>query len=69
MISSIGLNGSGYRQYKSGPGELVSFAHTENLLVWATRLKGEDGGCASLARPAGGVARRRNRDLWALIPL
>lgn len=41
MISSVGLDGSGYRQYKSGPGELVSFAHTENLLVWATRLKGE----------------------------
>lgn len=42
VISSIGLDGSGYKQYKTGTGLLISFTHTENLLVWATRHQGED---------------------------
>ncbi|TWW66523.1 Low-density lipoprotein receptor-related protein 2 [Takifugu flavidus] len=37
VISSIGLDGSRYKQHKTGPGRLLSFTHTENLLVWATR--------------------------------
>lgn len=41
VISSIGLDGTGYKQYKSGPGLLVSFTHTENVLIWATRQKGQ----------------------------
>lgn len=41
VISSVGLDGSGYKQYKSGPGLLVSFTHTENVLVWATQQKGQ----------------------------
>ncbi|XP_076020346.1 uncharacterized protein LOC143011376 [Genypterus blacodes] len=36
VISSIGVDGSRYKQYKVGPGLLVSFTHTENLLLWAT---------------------------------
>lgn len=42
MINSIGVDGSGYKQYKSGPGLLVSFTHTENILLWVTLDKGED---------------------------
>ncbi|KAM8744391.1 uncharacterized protein AB9X84_018373 isoform 3-T3 [Acanthopagrus schlegelii] len=36
IISSIGVDGSGYKQYKTGPGLLISFTHTENILLWAT---------------------------------
>ncbi|CAK6954679.1 low-density lipoprotein receptor-related protein 2-like isoform X3 [Scomber scombrus] len=36
VISSIGVVGSGYRQYKTGPGLLISFTHTENILLWVT---------------------------------
>ncbi|KAM7369179.1 hypothetical protein PAMP_013472 [Pampus punctatissimus] len=36
IISSIGVDGSGYRQYKTGPGLLISFTHTENILLWVT---------------------------------
>lgn len=63
VISSIGLDGSGYKQYKSGPGLLVSFTHTENVLVWATRQKGQDTSlisCVSLVQTAGGDTRCSN---------
>ncbi|KAF7648260.1 hypothetical protein LDENG_00159790 [Lucifuga dentata] len=36
VINSIGVDGSGYKQYKTGPGLLVSFTHTQNLLLWVT---------------------------------
>uniref|UniRef100_A0A3Q3L603 EGF-like domain-containing protein n=1 Tax=Mastacembelus armatus TaxID=205130 RepID=A0A3Q3L603_9TELE len=36
VISSIGVDGSGYKQYKTGPGLLISFTHTENILLWAS---------------------------------
>ncbi|XP_040013370.1 low-density lipoprotein receptor-related protein 2-like isoform X2 [Xiphias gladius] len=36
VISSIGVDGSGYKQYKTGPGLLISFTHTENILLWVT---------------------------------
>lgn len=63
VISSIGLDGSGYKQYKSGPGLLVSFTHTENVLVWVTRQKGQDTSlisCVSLVQTAGGDTRCSN---------
>nr|XP_057920777.1 low-density lipoprotein receptor-related protein 2-like isoform X2 [Doryrhamphus excisus] len=39
LICSIGLNGSGYKQYKTGPGLLTSFTYTENILLWITLEK------------------------------
>uniref|UniRef100_A0A3B4VCW2 Si:dkey-88l16.3 n=1 Tax=Seriola dumerili TaxID=41447 RepID=A0A3B4VCW2_SERDU len=36
VISSIGVDGSGYKQYKTGPGLLISFTHTESILLWVT---------------------------------
>lgn len=42
MINSIRVDGSGYKQYKTGPGLLVSFTHTENILLWVTLDKGKD---------------------------
>uniref|UniRef100_A0A8P4G0N3 EGF-like domain-containing protein n=1 Tax=Dicentrarchus labrax TaxID=13489 RepID=A0A8P4G0N3_DICLA len=39
IISSIGVNGTGYKQYKAGPGLLISFTHTENILLWVTLNK------------------------------
>ncbi|XP_027134468.1 low-density lipoprotein receptor-related protein 2 isoform X7 [Larimichthys crocea] len=36
VISSIGVDGTGYKQYKTGPGLLISFTHTENILLWVT---------------------------------
>nr|XP_033502272.1 low-density lipoprotein receptor-related protein 2-like isoform X2 [Epinephelus lanceolatus] len=36
VISSIGVDGTGYKQYKTGPGLLLSFTHTENILLWVT---------------------------------
>lgn len=42
VISSIGVDGSGYEQYKTGPGLLISFTHAENLLLWVTLDKGKD---------------------------
>ena len=43
VISSIGVDGTGYKQYKTGPGVLLSFTHTENILLWVTLDKGKDG--------------------------
>lgn len=42
VICSIGVDGSGYKQYKAGPGLLISFTYIENLLLWATLDKGKD---------------------------
>ncbi|XP_061782869.1 uncharacterized protein [Nerophis lumbriciformis] len=39
LICSIGLDGSGYKQYKTGPGLLTSFTYTENILLWITLEK------------------------------
>lgn len=50
MINSIGVDGSGYKQYKTGPGLLVSFTHTENILLWVTLDKGKDESALSLQR-------------------
>nr|XP_046231538.1 low-density lipoprotein receptor-related protein 2-like isoform X2 [Scatophagus argus] len=36
VISSIGVDGSGYKQYKTGPGLLISFTRTNNILLWVT---------------------------------
>uniref|UniRef100_A0A4W6BST5 Si:dkey-88l16.3 n=1 Tax=Lates calcarifer TaxID=8187 RepID=A0A4W6BST5_LATCA len=39
VISSIGVDGSGYKQYKTGPGLLISCTRTENILLWVTMDK------------------------------
>ncbi|CAJ1071213.1 low-density lipoprotein receptor-related protein 2-like isoform X1 [Xyrichtys novacula] len=36
VISSIGVDGSGYKQYKAGPGLLISLTYIENILLWVT---------------------------------
>uniref|UniRef100_A0A672ZF23 Si:dkey-88l16.3 n=1 Tax=Sphaeramia orbicularis TaxID=375764 RepID=A0A672ZF23_9TELE len=36
IISCIGLDGSGFRQYKTGPGLLTSLTYVENILIWVT---------------------------------
>lgn len=41
VISSIGVDGSGYQEYKTGSNLLVSFTRIENVLIWATRDKGK----------------------------
>ncbi|KAI3362051.1 hypothetical protein L3Q82_012395, partial [Scortum barcoo] len=57
VISSIGVDGTGYKQYKTGPGLLISFTHTENILLWINLDKGtnscsnKNGGCAHLCLP------------------
>lgn len=43
VISSIGTDGTGYKRYKTGPGLLISFTYTENILLWVTLDKGKDG--------------------------
>uniref|UniRef100_A0A668TZW5 EGF-like domain-containing protein n=1 Tax=Oreochromis aureus TaxID=47969 RepID=A0A668TZW5_OREAU len=37
VISSIGVDGSGYKQFKAGP--IISFTYTENILFWVTQGK------------------------------
>ncbi|XP_067106350.1 low-density lipoprotein receptor-related protein 1B [Osmerus mordax] len=50
VIGSVAVDGSDYRQYKTGPGILMSFTRTENMLLWLTmdnditRLWFSDGG-------------------------
>lgn len=51
MINSLGVDGSGYKQHKTGPGLLVSFTHTENILLWVTLDKGKDESARSLLSP------------------
>ncbi|XP_034752534.1 low-density lipoprotein receptor-related protein 2-like isoform X1 [Etheostoma cragini] len=36
VISSISVDGTGYKQYNTGPGLLISLTHTENILLWVT---------------------------------
>ncbi|KAJ8397102.1 hypothetical protein AAFF_G00009560 [Aldrovandia affinis] len=36
VIASIGVDGSGYKEYKTEDGSLQSFAYGDNLLIWAT---------------------------------
>ncbi|XP_044029701.1 low-density lipoprotein receptor-related protein 2-like isoform X2 [Siniperca chuatsi] len=36
VINSVGVDGTGYKQYKTGPGLLISLTHTENILLWVT---------------------------------
>ncbi|XP_058473588.1 low-density lipoprotein receptor-related protein 2-like isoform X1 [Solea solea] len=36
VINSISVDGSGYKQFKTGPGMLISFTHAENYLLWVT---------------------------------
>lgn len=40
VISSIGVDGLGYKEFKTGPGLLGSFTRTENMLFWVTLDKG-----------------------------
>ncbi|XP_008323120.1 low-density lipoprotein receptor-related protein 2-like isoform X2 [Cynoglossus semilaevis] len=40
VINSIGVDGSGYNQYRTGPGLIISFTHTENFLLWVTLENG-----------------------------
>uniref|UniRef100_I3J869 Si:dkey-88l16.3 n=1 Tax=Oreochromis niloticus TaxID=8128 RepID=I3J869_ORENI len=39
VISSIGVDGSGYKQFKAGPDLIISFTYTENILFWVTQGK------------------------------
>ncbi|MED6263823.1 hypothetical protein CHARACLAT_008544, partial [Characodon lateralis] len=39
VIGSIGVDGSEYDEYKTGPHLLVSFTHTETLFLWVTQDK------------------------------
>ncbi|KAK1884357.1 Low-density lipoprotein receptor-related protein 2 [Dissostichus eleginoides] len=39
VISSIGVDGTGYKQYNTGPGLLISFTYTENILLWVSQDK------------------------------
>ncbi|XP_077399138.1 uncharacterized protein LOC144034293 [Vanacampus margaritifer] len=39
LICSIGVGGSGYKQYETGPGVITSFTYTENMLLWLTLEK------------------------------
>lgn len=41
IIGSIGVDGSAYREYKTGPNLLVSFTLIENFFFWVTQDKGK----------------------------
>ncbi|XP_031711305.1 low-density lipoprotein receptor-related protein 2-like [Anarrhichthys ocellatus] len=36
VIGSIGVDGTGYKQYKTGSGLLTAFTHIEGILLWVT---------------------------------
>ncbi|KAK7895332.1 hypothetical protein WMY93_020657 [Mugilogobius chulae] len=36
VIYTIGVDGSGFKQYKTGPGFIISFTFIENFLLWMT---------------------------------
>lgn len=42
VISSIGVDGLGYQEYKTGSNLLVSFTRIENIFIWAARDKGKE---------------------------
>ncbi|XP_006795713.2 low-density lipoprotein receptor-related protein 2-like [Neolamprologus brichardi] len=39
VISSIGVDGLGYKQFKAGPDLIMSLTYTENILFWVTQGK------------------------------
>ncbi|XP_039855880.1 low-density lipoprotein receptor-related protein 2 isoform X2 [Simochromis diagramma] len=39
VISSIGVDGLGYKQFKAGPDVIMSLTYTENILFWVTQGK------------------------------
>ncbi|XP_041826726.1 low-density lipoprotein receptor-related protein 2-like isoform X3 [Melanotaenia boesemani] len=39
VIASVGVDGSGYKQFKTGPSLLVSLAYIENIFLWTTQDK------------------------------
>ncbi|XP_033978973.1 low-density lipoprotein receptor-related protein 1B-like [Trematomus bernacchii] len=39
VICSIRVDGTGYKQYNTGPGLLISFTYTENILLWVSQDK------------------------------
>lgn len=41
VISSIGVDGLGYKQFKAGPDLIMSLTITENILFWVTQGKGK----------------------------
>uniref|UniRef100_A0A3Q4GYS7 Low-density lipoprotein receptor-related protein 2-like n=1 Tax=Neolamprologus brichardi TaxID=32507 RepID=A0A3Q4GYS7_NEOBR len=41
VISSIGVDGLGYKQFKAGPDLIMSLTYTENILFWVTQGKGK----------------------------
>lgn len=43
MIISVGVDGSGYHKIQTGPSLLVSFTHTDNMLLWITQHNGRQG--------------------------
>ncbi|XP_036450335.1 prolow-density lipoprotein receptor-related protein 1 [Colossoma macropomum] len=40
VIASVDIDGSNYREYKTGPPLIVSFARSENILFWVTLYNG-----------------------------
>ncbi|XP_063068310.1 low-density lipoprotein receptor-related protein 2 [Engraulis encrasicolus] len=40
VIGSIGLDGSNYREFKTGPEPIISFTQSNNVLLWVTLDKG-----------------------------
>lgn len=36
VIASIGIDGTRYREYKTGPDLIVSFTRSENIFLWVT---------------------------------
>lgn len=40
VIGSIGLDGSNYREFKTGPEPIISFTQSNNILLWVTLDKG-----------------------------
>ncbi|KAM8873175.1 uncharacterized protein ACB058_004818 isoform 2-T2 [Synchiropus picturatus] len=39
-ICSIGVDGSGYKEFSTSPGLVISFTYVENILIWLTQDKG-----------------------------
>ena len=41
MVCSMGVDGTGYRAYKTGPGLLMLFTRVDNMLLWVTSDQGQ----------------------------